>query len=242
MKVLFVGSEPNTVAKVDVAVRLRWVDARILVAAEPERGLELVELEQPDVLLYCCSDPGPSPVEKFIQALRAFSDIPLVVMEREGGGEYMEEVKALESGADDYIHHTAGVVDLVARLVAILRRAHGSLVQNEGQPLSSGPLSLDPATYEVALNGSRLSLTATEFKVLHLLLKNRGNVVTHDFLARSLWGDQTESAGLMKKYVQRLRSKLEDDPQEPRWIASVYGVGYRFLGGHSQVSERTMSA
>ena len=236
MKALVIGTWPETVAKVDIAIRLRWVDANILVAADPDRGMELVEAEQPDVLLYFCDSNGPS-IDGFIRELRAFSDVPLVVMEREGGGEYMEEIIALESGADEYIHHTAGIVDLVARLVALLRRASRTMVRDEGLPLNSGPLTLDPTTYEVALDSRRLSLTPTEFKLLHILLKNRGNVVTHESLAHSLWGDQMDGTTLVKKYVQRLRSKLGDDPQTPQWIANIYGVGYRFLGARDVALE-----
>ena len=97
--------------------------------------------------------------------------------------------------------------------------------------MASGALLLNPATYEVLLHGKRMALTSTEFRLLHLLLKNRGTVATHRFLELALWGDRVDSSALVKKYIQRLRRKLGDDPQEPEWIANVYGVGYRFLGG-----------
>ena len=103
-------------------------------------------------------------------------------------------------------------------------------VNGEGKLLSSGSLTLDPTTYEVFLDGARLTLTSTEFRLLHLFLNNRGTVVSHDFLAKSLWGDRVDSSALVKKYIQRLRRKLSDEPQNPEWIANVHGVGYRFLG------------
>ncbi len=73
-------------------------------------------------------------------------------------------------------------------------------------------------------------------------LNNRGQVVTHEFLVSSLWGDRVDSSALVKKYIQRLRRKLADDPQNPKWIANVYGVGYRFLGSRAPESERTAVA
>ena len=99
--------------------------------------------------------------------------------------------------------------------------------------LRSGPLSLDPTTYEASLDNQRLPLTATEFRVLHFLMKNRGAVVAHQTMERALWSGRMNSAKIAKKYVQRLRGKLADDPREPHWIASVYGVGYRFIGPYS---------
>jgi len=73
-------------------------------------------------------------------------------------------------------------------------------------------------------------LTSTEFRLLHLLVKNRGTVVAHQTLERALWGGYMDSSKLVKKYVQRLRRKLGDHAREPVWIASVHGVGYRFIG------------
>ena len=85
-------------------------------------------------------------------------------------------------------------------------------------------------------------LTSTEFRLLHLLLDNRGNVVSHDFIARSLWGEQVDSSALVKKYIQRLRRKLDDDPQNPKWIANVYGVGYRILDNGAPAEEEAAVA
>ena len=99
----------------------------------------------------------------------------------------------------------------------------------QGQIVSAGALTLNPASYEVFLDNNRLTLTPTEFRLLHVLLNNRGNVVTHEFLARAIWGDRVDSTALVKKYIQRLRHRLMDSPNDPQWIASVHGVGYRIL-------------
>ena len=112
-------------------------------------------------------------------------------------------------------------------------------------------LMVNPATYEAFLSGRRLTLTTTEFRMLFLLIKNWGIVVSRQTLERTLWGERVDSYGLVKKYVQRLRQKLGDDAREPFWIANVHGVGYRFIGptpktqenaAHSQGFERTAGA
>jgi len=87
------------------------------------------------------------------------------------------------------------------------------------------------AVLGVEVEGRRVALTSTEFRLLHLLVKNQGVVLSHQALERGLWGRHwVESVGLGKKYIQRLRRKLGDDAHEPRWIVSVRGVGYRFIG------------
>ena len=229
MILLFVGADARQTEKVTLAVRLRWPDAKVLVAGDEQDSQRLVELERPDIVVFQPHSAGQS-TDSYIADLRSFSDVPLVVLEREGGGGEMSEAMALEAGADDYIRESSGLIDLVARLVALVRRARRAEPTSEGGILSSGVLLLFPASYEVFLRGSRLTLTSTEFRVLHVLLRNRGTVATHEFLGRAIWGDRGDNAALVKKYVQRLRSKLSDDPRNPKWIATIHGVGYRFVG------------
>ena len=122
------------------------------------------------------------------------------------------------------------MTEMMARVWALLRRAGAMVRQEEEKPLRSGSLLVNPTTYEVFLGDRRVVLTSTEFRLLHLLLKNRGIVVSHQTLGRTLWGDQVDSSGLVKKYVQRVRQKLGDTAREPSWIVSIHGMGYRFIG------------
>jgi DNA-binding response OmpR family regulator len=145
-------------------------------------------------------------------------------------GDEMEVITALEAGADDYVRLPCDLTEIMTRVWALLRRADFRPTHQHESPLHSGRLLINPSTYEAFFNGERLALTSTEFRLLHLLARNRGMVVQHQTLERAIWGEQTNSAGLVKKYVQRLRRKLDDDARMPRWIASVHGVGYRFIG------------
>ena len=227
MKVLCICIELEAAEKVNLAARLRWPRATVQIVEEAQSGLEVVRDQRPDVVIFQL-DPGGTPVEMFIRGLRAFSDVPLIVLEPPSRAGDLAEVNALEAGADDYIRRSAGIIDIVARMVAVVRRARRADIFGGGGVLSSGSLILDPATYEVFLDGTRVDLTSTEFRLLHLFLENRGNVVTHQTLARSLWGDRVDSSELVKKYIQRLRRKLGDSAHNSEWIVNVHGVGYKF--------------
>ena len=234
MKAVFIGMDLRTSEIATLAVRLRWPDATPLVATSAGEGLEMVEREAPDVVLL---HPGFSDLTlgRAIQELRRFSNVPLLVMGR--GGDEMEVVTSLELGADDYVRLPCDLTEIMVRIWASLRRVGVRPSQESEGPLSSGRLFINPATYEVFLGDRRVMLTSTEFRLLHLLVKNRGTVVVHQTLERALWGENIDSSRLVKKYVQRLRRKLEDDAREPSWIASVHGVGYRFIGPPPNTAE-----
>ena len=123
---------------------------------------------------------------------------------------------------------------LWARVRALLRRSYNTH-RNAVSLLTIGGLTINPSTYEVFLHHRRIKLSVTEFRLLCLLAKNPGDVVPHHTIQQALRADHSKSAGLVKKYIQRLRRKLGDNPRAPVWIASVHGVGYRFIG-HDPVS------
>ena len=231
MKAVFIGGDVRTCEVATLAMRLRWPDVAPVIAATAGEGLEAVERESPDVVLLH-PDFSDLTLAKTIQEMRRFTNVPLLVLGREG--DEMEVVTSLELGADDYVRLPCDLTEIMVRIWALLRRVGVHPSHESEGPLSSGRLFINPATYEVFLNQQRVSLTSTEFRLLHLLIKNRGTVVAHQTLERALWGDQVDSSRLVKKYVQRLRRKLEDDAREPMWIASVHGVGYRFIGPPSR--------
>jgi DNA-binding response OmpR family regulator len=210
-----------------LSIRLRWPDATLFYAATGAEGLELVEREWPDLVLLH-PDFADMSLTTVIHDLRGFSNVPLLVLGLQG--DEMEVISSLEVGADDYVKLPCDLTELTTRIWALLRRSGGATSYESERPTVSGRLLINPASYEAYLGGQRLALTTTEFRLLHLLVKNWGIVVSRQTLERTLWRDQTDSYDLVKKYVQRLRQKLGDDAREPFWIASVHGVGYRFIG------------
>ena len=228
MKVLLIGVDPQNAEMVALTLRLRWPEARPLVATEAEKGVDLLEQESPDMVILQPNFSDMS-LSEAIQEIRRFSDVPLVVLA--GQGNEVEAIKVLDLGADDYIRNPYGMGELVARLMALLRRCQGlGLFEKFEAPLLSGSLLINPATYEVFLDDHRLALTATEFRLLWLLIKNKGSVVSHHLAEQTIWGDRVDSVPLVKKYIQRLRRKLGDDSHSPQWIANIHGIGYRFIG------------
>jgi two-component system KDP operon response regulator KdpE len=231
MKVVYIGVDVRTCEIATLAIHLRWPSVTPLITTTACEGIEAIEHTHPDVVLLH-PDFDDLTLNQAIQDIRRFSQVPLLVLGRDG--DEMEVITSLELGADDYVRLPCDLTEIMVRIWALLRRvgAHPSH-ESEG-PLSSGRLFINPATYEVFLEKQRVSLTSTEFRLLHLLVKNRGTVVAHQTLERALWGDQVDSSRLVKKYVQRLRRKLGDDAREPLWIASIHGVGYRFIGPPSR--------
>ena len=236
MRAVFIGATTRTRDIASLGVRLRWPDVSIEVATTATSGLAAVQQDPPDVVLLHpdFTDMG---IASAIQQIRHITNVPLMVIGHQGDA--MEAVTSLESGADDYVRLPCDLTELTARIWALLRRAGVAVSYDGGSPMRCGQLYLNPATYETFLGPNQITLTSTEFRLLCLLVKNWGIVVSHQALERALWGDQAEFTGLVKKYVQRLRRKLMDDAREPNWIASVHGVGYRFIGPAPEVLDNS---
>ena len=239
MKVVFIDADPQVAEMVGLSIRLRWPGVTPVVATTTSEGLEIVEQASPDVVLLQAGLPDMS-LSKALQQLRGFSNVPLLVLGQQGSE--AEVVTALEMGADDYVRLPCELTEMMARVWALLRRVAGKTYHEGERPVRSGELFINPATYEVFLGSQQVMLTSTEFRVLYLLVKNRGSVVSHQTLERTLWGEEADSSGLVKKYVQRLRQKLGDTAQNPSWIASVHGVSYRFMGPRPEFQESDESA
>jgi DNA-binding response OmpR family regulator len=239
LKAVYIGADARTAEIALLAMRLRWPEVTPLVAATAGEGLELVEQESPDLVLLC-PDFRDLTMSVTIQELRRSTNAPLLVLGYRGDD--MEVVASLESGADDYVRIPCDLTELVVRIWALPRRAGAPASRQREGPLSSGPLLVNPATYEVFLRGQPVMLTSTEFRLLHLLVKNRGAMVAHQALEQNVLRGSVDNHGLIKKYVQRLRRKLGDNAREPRWIASVHGVGYRFVGPASTHAEESITS
>ncbi len=235
MRAAFVGADRRIADLATLAIHLRWPEVTPIVVTSVAEAQDMIVRESLDVVLLH-PDLTDRTLVEFIPDMRELTHVPLLVLADQG--DETEVVTALEAGADDYVRLPCDLTEIMIRIWALVRRAElqtplqSPSDEVEG-PLCSGPLSLNPATYEVSLANQRLPLTTTEFRVLHFLMKNRGAVVAHKTMERALWSGRMNSAKIAKKYVQRLRGKLDDDPRKPHWIASVHGVGYRFIGPYS---------
>jgi two-component system KDP operon response regulator KdpE len=237
VKAVFIGSDPRINELTTMSFRLRWPDVVPFVVPTAGEGLDVVARESPDVVVIH-PDFSDMALSGVIKEIRQFTNVPLLVLGNQG--DEMEVVTALEVGADDCVRLPCDLTELMVRVWALLRRAGMGVTHDVESPLHSGNLFINPATYEVFLDNRRITLTSTEFRLLHFLVKNRGAVVPRQTLEQTLWGEQVDSYGLVKKYIQRLRRKLGDNARDPSWIANIHGIGYRFIGpsSNSETAER----
>ena len=228
MKFLIVDDNPEIIDAVTLCVTLRWPQAELHSIDKGQRALELIKEEAPDLVILDIGLPDINGLE-VLRSLRGFSDVPVVMLTVRD--QDVEIARFLEEGADDYVVKPFSHVELMGRIQAIFRRAHGRMRSNI-QPLQAGDLLLDFGAAEVYRSGQPINLTRTELAFLEHLALNPNRVVTYESLASNILQvaepADTDSR-LIKVHIQHLRSKLGDSVENPKYIANVYGIGYKFL-------------
>ncbi len=194
----------------------------------PSKGLETLDKEKPDLIILDVMLPEMDGFE-VCRTIRQNSTVPVIMLTARG--EVMDRVVGLELGADDYIPKPFEPRELVARIQSILRRIQNKTVSDV---LSIGGLKIDYQKLEVSLDGNLLNLTSTEFEFLTLLVKNKGKVLNRDQIIEELRGIEWDAFNRSVDItMSRLRQKLGDDPKKPRFIKTVWGTGYIFIGGEN---------
>ncbi len=180
-----------------------------------------------DLVLLDLMLPGMDGLEVCRQARLKGKRTPVIMLTAKG--QEVDKIVGLELGADDYITKPFSRRELLARIKAVLRRSQEAC--NSGQRYRFADVSVDVGRCEVLRGGERVELTATEFKLLQAFLENRGRVLTLDDLIRQVWGrDAILTDRVVYTHVHHLRCKLEENPQKPRFLVGVRGIGYRFDG------------
>ena len=205
------------------------LDANEFTVHEAETGRQgLVECatRRPEVVILDLGLPDMDGVE-VIRQLREWSKVPVVVLSARS--QETDKIAALEAGADDYVVKPFGMGELVARLRVALR--HSATSGDEAQStFRAGEIEVDLLNRRVRRAGSDVHLTPTEYRLLVVLAKHPGKVLTQRFLLKEVWGPgYTESAHYLRIYMANLRKKLEADPTQPRHLLTETGVGYRFV-------------
>ena len=227
MRILVVDDEPDVVESVRLGFMLQWRDVDVLGAAEGEAALDVVEREHPDIVLLDVGLPGIDGFE-VLRQIRAFSDVPVVMLTARDDA--MDKVKGLELGADDYVTKPFNHLELMARVKAVLRRLEMPAPASRMPSFKSGDLEVDFAKHEARLDGSRLDLTPTEYKLLYHLVRNAGHILEHGTLLAKVWGrEYVDEVDYVRVYIRRLRDKLGDSSDSPRYIQTERGLGYRFI-------------
>lgn len=232
MKALFFGQDASQIEQLALALRIRWPDLESIMVTRGNQGLMAIEQKEPDIA-FMCEDLADMSMYSAISEIRKFSDIPIIAIT---GNDEMDGVKVLDLGGDDYITPGMNMMVMMVKVVAIMRRFNLVNRRSDETPIHCGDLVINPATFEVYLGATSLRLTPTEFRLLHLLAKNRHITLSQEYIMDAVWGDDLDGGNKVKKYIQRLRRKLNDDAKNPRWIKTVHGMGYR-LSPASQEQE-----
>jgi two-component system KDP operon response regulator KdpE len=207
-------------------VTLESQQYKVIQAARGEEGLRHAATAQPDVIILDLGLPDMDGVE-VMKRLREWSSVPILVVTARG--KEQDKVAALDGGADDYLTKPFGVGELLARLrVALRHRAVAD--QGTGDPVFEvGDLRVDLARREVKVKGQAVHLTRNEFKLMSMLVKNAGRVLTHGQILREVWGPGSDKeTHYVRVYVNQLRQKIEADAARPKYLLTEMGVGYRF--------------
>jgi len=195
---------------------------QVLDATSGEQALRLIASERPDLVVLDLGLPDLDGVQ-VITRTREWSDVPIVVLsvrDREA-----DKVRALDSGADDYLTKPFGQDELLARLRVALRRSAGSAQQ---PVIEVGDLAVDVDRRRVTVAGADVALTPTEYDILKLLAQHAGKVLTHRHILRQVWGPTYEDEPhVLRVNISNLRRKIEPDPSRPRYVVTEPGVGYR---------------
>ncbi|MBA7640752.1 Transcriptional regulatory protein WalR [subsurface metagenome] len=226
-KILVVDDEPTFVRLVSKALTHKGYE--VLTAGDGQEALRLMFAQRPDLVLLDVVMPKMDGWQT-CSRIREMSDVPIVILTGQQKSE-ADIVRGLDYGADDYLIKPVGSRELVARVRAILRRAElpSSLEAKKEITYSDAFLTVNIAERKVIVNGERVKLTPTEFKLFALLLENTGRVLTHKQLLEKVWGwEYVDDIDHVRIYIWHLRQKIEPDPAHPRYIIAEPGVGYYF--------------
>ena len=189
-------------------------------------ALKIIEEEKPALIILDMMLPGMDGLDvcKAVRRTNGVSSTPIIILSAKG--EEFDKVLGLELGADDYMTKPFSIRELLARVKAALRR---TVLQNEINIVIFGKISVDLGKHEVKKGGKIVELTLKEFELLEILIKNKGRVMTRDFLLDKIWGyEYTGETRTVDVHIRHLRQKLEDDDKNPKFIGTIRGVGYRF--------------
>ena len=226
MKLLIADDDPQILRALRITLGSQGYD--VVTAADGAEAIRLAAGESPDLLMLDLGMPRLDGLD-VIEAVRGWSTVPILVVSGRSGS--ADKVDALDAGADDYVTKPFAMDELLARIRALTRRR--PTATESGDPVVAfGGVTVDLAAHQVTRDGDRsaIRLTPTEWKMLELLVRNPGRLVTHQELLTEVWGThQVRETGYLRLYIGQLRKKLEPVPARPRHLLTEAGMGYRFV-------------
>ncbi len=236
--VLVVDDEPRIIRFVRVYLEMEGF--RVIEAHNGLEALDQAREKMPDIVLLDVMMPEMDGFET-LRMIREFSSVPVVMLTVQNLEE--DKIHGLDSGADDYITKPFSPRELVSRVRAVLRRVQSLTPSGTSILEIDERLSVDFNTAEVIVEGERVKLRPTEFRLLRHLIENAGWTVPHGTLLSKVWGYEYKDAiSYLRLYINYLREKIERDPAHPQYILTERGLGYRFIDFKKQQLSSTASA
>jgi len=228
MKVLVIDDDPAIADALRVSFAFQRRDYRVISAEDGKSGLQAFFEHQPQVIVLDVGLPKMNGIE-VLSRIREASTTPVIMLSARDGE--LDIVRALETGADDYVTKPFSCLELIARIRAQSRRVEVAATSNpDAETFSADGLMIHFPSQEVFVDGHRVALTNTEYRLLYHLVKNAGRVMPHRTLLQLAWGSESYGTDVVRVYVSRLRSKLEPNCEPPRYIFTKSGLGYLFMG------------
>ncbi|NLU10165.1 MAG: response regulator transcription factor [Tepidanaerobacter acetatoxydans] len=224
-KILVVDDEVNILELLEFNLENAGFD--VLTCDNGEDALKLAKTNNLDLIILDLMLPGLDGFEvcKLLKKDEDTYDIPIIMLTAKS--DETDKVIGLELGADDYITKPFGIREIIARIRVILRRVDGTR-PDMPNIIKIGDIIIDSDRHIVKKQGELIELTLREFRLLEVLAQNQGNVVSRDFLLNEVWGnDYLEDSRTIDVHIRKLRKKLEDDPEFPKYIETIRGVGYK---------------
>jgi DNA-binding response OmpR family regulator len=218
--------DDDTVAEV-VGRYLAREGYEVEIESDGAAGLDRALSDPPDLVVLDLMLPSLGGLE-ICKRIRAAAPVPVIILT--ALGEETDRIVGLELGADDYVAKPFSPRELTARVKAVLRRANGPLAASAGTPavLRAGALEVDVTAHEARLDGEFVALTAKEFDLLAYMMEHPRRAFRREQLLEQVWGFSYGDTSTVTVHIRRLREKIEADPSAPRYVCTVWGVGYRF--------------
>ena len=228
-RILIVDDEPLIVKGIRFSLEQDGMEVET--AYDGETALKMARTRRYDLILLDVMLPGLSGLE-VCQQIRSFSRVPIMMLTAKGDD--MDKIMGLEYGADDYVTKPFNILEIKARIKAILRRTRrpkSAQRREQSGIISSQGLKIDPDRHRVFLNDREVNLTSKEFELLLLLARNPGKIYSREQLLSKIWGaDYDGDARTVDVHVRRLREKIEKTPASPEYVCTKWGMGYYFRG------------
>ena len=236
MKILIIEDDPKIIEIVARTLETKWSEVDLLSTFYGEEGLELVKKELPDIVILDLMLPD---VDGFqvVRQIRRFSDVLLVILTARG--EEDSRIRGLQEGADDYIVKPFSASELVARMKSLIRRREmtETTAAVDMKPSTSKRLSIDFAGEMASVGGSLLKMGPREYELLCLLVTNEGAVLSKQVLMKEVFPENENDTRFVDLYINKLKEKLGEDPNNQKMILNEGTTGYKFVGSYSIVRE-----